>query len=98
MARIHAVLESIILDPTDDHLYAELDARCYLVWEWCITHGKTPWGWCPDRYCACKVALSEHEPDTLDGPENPWEALGENATRRAGSRHPGLDGPNPVGP
>ena len=76
MARIHAVLESIILDPTDPALYEDLDHYCYLVWEWCLITGRTPWGWCADRYCSCKVALSEHEPDTL--PEI-RELLGENA-------------------
>jgi hypothetical protein len=95
MARIHAVLESIILDPTDNDLYADLDHYCYLVWEWCLLTGHLPWGWCADRYCSCKVALSEHEPDTLPGLPH---LLADKVIRPEDSRLPRRYGPNAVDP
>lgn len=65
MAVLHEALGAIIVNPLEDANYETVDLMCYRIWEWCTTNGRTPWGWCWDRYCACKVALSEHEPDTL---------------------------------
>lgn len=67
MTRLHLALGSIIIDPTDNGLYETVDETCYLIWEWCVLHGQQPWGWCLDRYCSCKIALAEHEPDPLPG-------------------------------
>lgn len=63
--RLHHALLSIIVDPSNNDLYEIVDDNCYLIWEWCLTRGQQPWGWCLDRYCACKIALAEHEPDEL---------------------------------
>lgn len=67
MATLHACLGSIIIDPMNDDLYAGVDEACYQIWEWCLERGQQPWGWCWDRYCSCKLALAEHEPDPLPG-------------------------------
>lgn len=64
--RLHAALLGIIVDPSSNDLYEIVDDNCYMIWEWCLLHHTQPWGWCLDRYCACKIALAEHEPEGLD--------------------------------
>ena len=67
MSEVHRLLGEIILDPSDNAKYERLDEIAYVIWEWCVTHGTQPWGWCLDRYCSCKLVLAEHEPDPLPG-------------------------------
>ena len=65
MSELHRLLGEIILDPSDNSLYERVDSIAYVVWEWCLSNGAQPWGWCLDRYCSCKLVLAEHEPPTL---------------------------------
>lgn len=67
MRSLHACFAAMILDPLDKQAYEDADTLCWQIWEYCLNNGTSPWAWCLDRYCSCKVALSEHEPDRLPG-------------------------------
>lgn len=67
MSEIHRLLGDIILDPSNNAAYERIDFHAREIWMWCITNGETPWGWCLDRYCSCKLVLAEHEPEHLPG-------------------------------
>ena len=76
MQCLHDSLARLILDPSDERSYEDIDEQTYMIWEWCTVHGRHPWGWCLDRYCACKVALSAAEPaGLLPDPQAAFESL-----------------------
>lgn len=62
---LHRAISDIIIDPLDQRAYDTADDTCQAIWQWCTTMGYTPWKFCMDRYCSCKVMLSEWEPQTL---------------------------------
>ena len=62
---LHTAISDIIVDPTDSRAYERADDTCQEIWQWCTSMGYTPWKFCLDRYCSCKVMLSEWEPQTL---------------------------------
>lgn len=65
IAEMHALFTQIILDPTDEKPFHRVDDICQEIWQECIMHQMEPWQFCLDRYCSCKVALSEWEPERL---------------------------------
>lgn len=71
MAALHRSIEAIIIDPRDAGEYARADETCQEIWQWSTLMGITPWRYCLDRYCSCKLMLSEWEPDVLPGLEVP---------------------------
>lgn len=64
-SELHRLLGDVIMDPSDNDSYSRIDSIAYVIWEYCTVNAVTPWGWCLDRYCSCKLVLSEHEPDVL---------------------------------
>lgn len=69
LTTLHQAISDIIIDPLDTSSYAKADDTCQAIWQWCTSFGITPWSYCLDRYCSCKVMLSEWEPDQLPGVE-----------------------------
>jgi len=67
IAALHRSIEDIIIDPRDYREYERADNICAEIWQWSTTMGITPWSYCLDRYCSCKMMLSEWEPDVLPG-------------------------------
>lgn len=65
IADLHQCIADIIIDPRDTRQYEKADDICQEVWQWASTMGINPWGYCLDRYCSCKMMLSEWEPDPL---------------------------------
>ena len=64
---LHRAISDVIIDPRDESAYTKCDETCQEIWQWCQMLGVTPWRYCLDRYCSCKLMLSEWEPDTLPG-------------------------------
>jgi hypothetical protein len=65
MTALHASIADIIIDPRDTRQYERCDDLCQEIWQWATLMGHNPWGYCLDRYCSCKLMLSEWEPQTL---------------------------------
>lgn len=64
---LHNSIERCISDPSDERPYNDADDLCQSIWQWSTTMGVTPWRYCLDRYCSCKIMLREWEPDRLPG-------------------------------
>lgn len=77
MEALHQSISDLIIDPRDAREYERADDLCQEIWRWCTTMGYTPWKFCMDRYCSCKLMLSEWEPDLLPGPWGARRGAGE---------------------
>lgn len=75
MSDLHRAIADIIIDPRDERAYEQADDRCQEIWQWSTTMGVTPWRYCLDRYCSCKMMLSEWEPDMLPGMGEPRDSM-----------------------
>lgn len=64
---LHSLISDIIIDPRDENAYHRADDICQEIWQWCTSIDTTPWSLCLDRYCSCKLMLSEWEPQALPG-------------------------------
>lgn len=76
MLRLHEDLACKILEPTAHRIDEAIEETALEVWVTCQIGGLTPWPYCLDRYCDCKVVLLELRPPTLPGLEplsvGPW--------------------------
>lgn len=78
MQLLHDDLVAAILEPTDHRIREAIDEDAATVWATCQALGFTPWRYCGDRYCDCKIVLHEHEPPALPGlgtlrsADDPW--------------------------
>lgn len=64
---LHSAISRCIEDPRDERPYHDADDLCQAIWQWSTTMQVTPWRYCLDRYCSCKIMLREWEPDPLPG-------------------------------
>lgn len=69
MQRLHEDLAARILEPTDHRLAQAVEDDVLEVWVTCQIGGLTPWRYCLDRYCDCKIVLLEGRPESLPGLE-----------------------------
>lgn len=67
MQVLHDDLCAAILEPTDHRIREAISEDAIVVWHTCLAAGLTPWRYCQDRYCDCKIVLHEHEPPALPG-------------------------------
>jgi len=80
MTDLHAAIARCIEDPRDERPYLEADELCQSIWQWATLMGTTPWRYCWDRYCSCKIMLREWQPETL--PFDVGDLLGPSAGGR----------------
>lgn len=69
MQILHDDLCAAILEPLDHRIREAISEDAIVVWATCQAAGLTPWRYCLDRYCDCKIVLHEHEPPALPGLE-----------------------------
>mgnify|MGYP006998891352 CR=1 FL=1 len=88
MQILHDDLTAAILEPLDHRIREAISEDAIVVWTTCQAAGLTPWRYCLDRYCDCKIVLHEHEPPKLPGlgtlgsDDGSWGATaGESASR-----------------
>lgn len=67
IADLHRAILDCITDPRLEEPYSRADDLCQAIWQWSTTFNVTPWRYCLDRYCSCKIMLREWEPDALPG-------------------------------
>lgn len=77
MTSLHDEISSLIIDPRDSRAFERCDDLCQEIWQSSLEASITPWRLCLDRYCSCKLMLSEWEPEPLPGlglrgPSEPW--------------------------
>lgn len=75
---LHSAVARCIEDPRDERPYNDADDLCQSIWQWAQAMGVTPWRYCGDRYCSCKIMLREWEPAPLplDWPQQAGPAVG----------------------
>lgn len=84
MQILHDDLTAAILEPLDHRIREAISEDAVVVWATCQAAGLTPWRYCLDRYCDCKIVLHEHEPPTLPGLGNLSSADGSRGTTATG--------------
>lgn len=76
MLRLHEDLACKILEPSAHRIDEAITETALEVWVTCQIGGLTPWRYCLDRYCDCKIVLLENRPEPLPGlellAETPW--------------------------
>lgn len=64
-------MTAAILEPTDHRIREAISEDAAVVWHTALAAGTTPWRYCLDRYCDCKIVLKEAEPEPLPGLPRP---------------------------